>query len=198
MARISPRSKPSTQSVEDSVREITSHKSEAPVKRDAVHTARAASTRLPEHVEEHDPPRQRTRRRKATVNEDKFYIPIEEIPEGLSYEWKRWSVVGEHNPFYIAQMREQGWEPVPPKRHPHWVPPGYNEPHIIKDGMILMDRPMELTEEARREQRQLAKKQVKEAEQRLGHTGAGELTRDHPDVRPRISKEYFRPMTVEE
>lgn len=166
--------------------------------REAVHQSRVVDKRLPEHVEEHEVPRVRTRRRKATVNEDPFYIPAEEIPQGLSYEWKRWSNVGEHDPFYIAQMREQGWEPVPPKRHPNWVPPGYNEPHIIKNGMILMDRPEELTEEARREQRQLSKRQIREAEQRLGKTPQGEMTRQHDGIRPRVTKENVRAVLVED
>ena len=70
-----------------------------------------SDAREPQHEELHAEPR-RTRRRKATVNEDMFYIPVDEIPEGSSYEWKRWSVNGQEDPFYIAQLREQGWEPV--------------------------------------------------------------------------------------
>lgn len=166
--------------------------------REAAHQARVVDKRVVDHVDDHDKPRLRTRRRKATVNEDPYYIPQDEIPEGLSYEWKRWSVVGEHDPFYIAQQREQGWEPVPPKRHPNWVPPGYNEPHIIKGGMILMDRPQELTDESRRELRMLSKKQVREAEQRLGMTPKGELTRDWDGIRPRLEKQVMRPIAIED
>ena len=158
--------------------------------REAAHQPRAASTRFEPHTEDHDTPRLRTRRRKATINENPYDIPIEEIPEGLTYEWKRMSVVGEVDPFYIAAQREQGWEPVPPKRHPNWVPPGYNEPHIVKGGMILMDRPVELTEEFRREMRQVSRRQVREAEQRLGATDPGTLDR----VEPKVVKEYFRPV----
>ena len=147
----------------------------------------------------HATPR-RTRRRKDSVIEDIFYFPVDEIPEGSSYEWKRWTVNGEENPFYIASMREQGWEPVDPKRHPSQVPPGYNQPYIIKGGQILMERPIELTQEARAEQRQLAKRQIREAEQRLGMTPRDTGTRDHPDVRPQIVKEVGRMIsaTIEE
>lgn len=147
--------------------------------------------REPQHEAPHDGTR-RTRRRKATVSEDVYWLPLEEIPEGLSYEWKRWSVKGEEDPFYIASMREQGWEPVDPKKHPNWLPPGYNQPHIIKGGQILMERPMELTEEARAEQRQLSRRQVREAEQRLGTAPRDTGTRDHPGVRPQIVKEVGR------
>lgn len=162
------------------------------------HTPRGKPSRESAHVEEHDAPRVRTRRRKATTSEDAFYIPTEEIPEGLSYEWKCWAVAGQHDPFYLAQQREQGWEAVPPARHPNWVPPGYNEPHIIKGGQILMDRPMELTLEARRELRQMSKQMVREAEQRLGMTPKGELTRDYEGARPKVVKEMMRPVMVVE
>lgn len=167
-----------------------------PTPRPAQHVVRT-DVREPQHEEVHAEPR-RTRRRKATVNDDLFYIPRDEIPEGSSYEWKRHSVMGEEQPFYIASMREQGWEPVNPKRHPTWVPPGYNQPHIIKGGQILMERPIELTEEARREQRFEAKKQTREAEQRLGMTPRDTLTRDHAGVQPRVVKEYVRPQVVED
>lgn len=143
----------------------------------------------------HAAPR-RTRRRKDTVHDDIFYVPVDEIPEGSSYEWKRWSVHGQEDPFYIASMREQGWEPVDPRRHPNWVPPGYNQPYIIKGGQILMERPIELTQEARAEQRQLAKRQVREAEQRVGLTPRGTGTRDHPGVAPTIVKELGRMVTA--
>jgi hypothetical protein len=167
--------------------------------REAAHQPKTISSRTDVHMEDHDPSRVRTRRRNSTINEDIFFLPVDEIPADLSYEWKRYSNVGEVNPFYIAQMREQGWEPVPPSRHPSWVPPGYKEPHIIKSGLILMDRPIELTKEAQREQRQLAVRQIREAEQRLGRTPEGQLSRDADErVKPRITKEWNRPIPIEE
>jgi len=149
-----------------------------------------------QHQPEHQPERKRTRVRNAAF-ENPYDLPLDEIPGDSSYEWKRWSVVGQHDPFYISQMRKQGWEPVDPKRHPNWVPPGYKESSIIKGGMILMERPKYLTEEAQEEMKTAARREVSMAEQRLGMTPKGEATRDHPDVRPRISKEMVR-MVVEE
>lgn len=158
-----------------------------------VHGARVRGHREQRHETSHGEPR-RIRRRKSTAVEDIYYIPVEEIPEGSSYEWKRWSVVGAEDPFYIAQMREQGWEPVDPRRHPTWVPPGYSLPHIIKGGMILMERPIELTEEARAEQRVLARQQVREAEARLGRTPGN----THQRLAPKITKEIMRAVQAEE
>jgi hypothetical protein len=149
---------------------------------------------------EHVPPRVRTRLRKGLVQRDEFFVPIEEIPDGLTYEWKRFSVNGLEDPYYLAQMREQGFEPVPPSRHPNWVPPGYNSPHIVKGGMLLMDRPVEFTLEARAEAHDAANKQIREAEQRLGKTPVGEMTRDDPRVAPKVVKEMGRmvSMAIEE
>ena len=42
-----------------------------------------------------------------------------------------------------------------------------------------------------------ARREVAMVEQRLGMTPKGEATRDHPDVRPRVTKEMVR-MVVEE
>jgi hypothetical protein len=106
--------------------------------------------------------------------------------------------MGQEDPFYFASMREQGWEPVNPKAHPNWLPPGYKEPHIIRGGMILMERPVELTQEARKEQRQLSRQQVIEAEQRLGKTPKDTLTRDHAGARPAITKEVGRMIPIED
>lgn len=158
-----------------------------------IHSPRMRAGRQVQHENEHTEPR-RVRRRKATAVEDIYYIPVEEIPEGSSYEWKRWSVVGAEDPFYIAQMREQGWEPVDPKRHPNWLPPGYNQPFIIKGGQILMERPIELTEEARAEQKVLARRQVREAEARLGRTPGN----THQRLAPKITKEVMRQVPVME
>lgn len=169
--------------------------------RQPMHAAKAVAARESTHGPAHVEPRKRVRQRKSTVNENPFDIPQSEIPEGLDYEWKRWSVAGLHDPFYIASMRSQGWEPVDPKRHPTWVPPGYSEANIIKDGMILMERPMELTLEARKELAQMGKQQVREAEQRLGMSpkvdGVETGTRTLPEVAPRVNKEWGR-MTVED
>jgi hypothetical protein len=149
----------------------------------------------PQHDPVHDHIQRIRRRRGGAGQDNPFELPVEQIPEGSSYEWKRWSNVGAQDPFYIASMRDQGWEPVDPKRHPNWVPPGYNDPYILKGGMILMERPMELTQEANREARQAAQAQISFQEQRLGITPKDTLSRDL--VKPKIVKEIGR-MVVED
>jgi hypothetical protein len=149
----------------------------------------------PQHDPVHDHVQRIRRRRGGAGQDNPFELPLDQIPEGSSYEWKRWSNVGAQDPFYIASMRDQGWEPVDPKRHPNWVPPGYNDPYILKGGMILMERPMELTEDAKREARQAAQAQISFQEQRLGITPKDTLSRDL--VKPKIVKEIGR-MVVED
>ena len=56
--------------------------------------------------------------------------------------------------------------------------------------MILMERPTEIVEEARRRHDYLARKQVRDKEAQIAGTPDGTLTRDHAQVRPQIKKGY--------
>lgn len=169
--------------------------------REPMHGSNAAPAREAVHEDAHDKPRVRTRQRHATHQDSPFDIPKEEIPEGSSYEWKRYSVMAQsadHEGFYLAGMRRQGWEPVDPKRHPNWVPEGYDKPYIVREGQILMERPMKLTIEARKEVRDLSRQQVREAEQRLGLTPKDTMTRNFPGIQNGVVKEIGRMIPVEE
>lgn len=149
---------------------------------------------------EREPVHQRRRRHKLLVNQDKFYIPVDEIPEGSSYEWKRWSVYGQEDPFYLANLREQGWQPVDPKKHPNWLPEGYNQNVILKDGMILMERPMELTQEFNDEISDLNRRQLRDQQARLGQAPEGTAPRKDANKRDlaSIKTEMVRQMVVDE
>src|ERR1700688_1282384 len=103
-----------------------------PLREPAHQQAGRATQREPAHEKP-----ERTRRRKLLTHDDQFWLPVDEIPDThkgmldgnlvVSYEWKRYSNMGQEDPFYIAMLREQGWEPVDPKRHPNWLPPGYDK-----------------------------------------------------------------------
>ena len=164
------------------------------------HVAGAAE-REPMRDPAHEQPRTRTRMRRASVMDDPFYIPLEWIPEGMSVEWKRHSVHGMEDDFYIAQMRRQGWEPVDPRtcapKLRQLVPEGYDKPNLIKAGQILMERPIELTREAIAEARSMSRQQVNEAEERLGRKAkelsSKDLIDDDP-VKAKIQREWNRPI----
>ena len=164
------------------------------------HTPAHHNTTESAHEPVHEKPRVRTRSRTSANQVDQFYVDLKRIPSDVSVEWKRVTNMGQEDPFYIARMREQGWEPVNPKEHPDWVPlpPGYDKPSIIKEGLMLMERPKELTMQAEAEQRQLARNQIVEAEERLGKTPDGTLTRDHEGAKPKVVKEMMRPIQAED
>ena len=129
--------------------------------------------------------------------EDRFRINSSEIPEGWTYEWKRKLVLGQPDPAYEVELMRRGWEPVPLDRHPYMMPPGKGYNTIERDGMILMERPKELTEEARDVEVRKARNQVRQKEQQLASTPDGTMTRDHASARPSIRKGY-EPMAVPE
>jgi len=137
------------------------------------------------------------RRRRHATNDDRFALPGD-VPEGLSYEWKRLAVLNKEDPFYIQSMRENGWEPVDASRHPGWMPNGYTGA-IVKDGMMLMERPQELTDEANAEMRQTAQNQVRDQIVQLGIASPGEFARQNRGGKPlvNVSREYHAPMPVD-
>ena len=68
---------------------------------------------------------------------------------------------------------------------------------IERKGMILMERPMSLTNEARDVELRRARMQVRAKEQQLGSTPDGTMTRDHARVKPNVKKSY-EPMPIPE
>lgn len=129
--------------------------------------------------------------------DDRFRINPSEIPEGWSYEWKRKTVLNQPDPAYEVELLRRGWEPVPLERHPHMMPAGKGYNTIERDGMILMERPKELTDEAKDVELRKARSQVRQKEQQLAATPDGTMTRDHARARPSIKKDYS-PIAVPE
>lgn len=121
---------------------------------------------------------------------DKFYIPKDIVPDGWTYEWKRRLLLGQEDPSYQVSLARMGWEPVPSKRHPEMMPTNWKGETIERDGLILMERPTEIVEEARRIEYMKARKQVRDKEAQLSGTPDGTMTRDHAQTRPKISKSF--------
>jgi len=126
---------------------------------------------------------------------DKFRAPP--APPGWEYEWKRRLLLGQEDPSYQVSLARQGWEAVPTYRHPEMMPLQGNHPTIERDGMILMQRPGVISDEARAAELTRARNQVRVKEQQLNATPDGTLTRDHPSARPQIKKGY-EPIAVPE
>ena len=134
----------------------------------------------------------------VTVSGRKTVYFGQNIPKDISLNWKLFTANGKEYPFYLQAMRKQGWEPVNPQEHPDWLmlPPGYKEDVVIVDGLILMERPMSLTKEAEADNKAVANQRMREARQRLGMTPDNTLTREHDEVKPRVSKEWNRPLPM--
>lgn len=121
---------------------------------------------------------------------DEFYVDISSIPDGWTYEWKRHTLLGAEDPTYTVHLARMGWEPVPCSRHPEMMPQGWSKGTIERKGLILMERPSEVVDEARRLQDRAARDQVRAKEAQLSGTPDGTMTRDHERVRPAIKKSF--------
>jgi len=122
---------------------------------------------------------------------DDFYIDPASVPDGWTYEWKRKLLLGAEDPSHMVQLLRDGWEPVPLDRdamHRAMMPSNWKENTIERKGMILMERPLELSQEVREMNLYRARKQVRDEEAQLAGTPDGTLSRDDPRVRPQIKK----------
>ena len=119
---------------------------------------------------------------------DEFRTP--EAPPGWEYEWKRRTLLGQEDPAYQVQLARTGWDAVPTSRHPEMMPSQGSHPTIERKGMILMQRPAVISDEARAVEARKARNQVRVKEQQLNAAPDGTMTRDHASVRPQISKGY--------
>lgn len=135
--------------------------------------------------------RQRDEDTDATVY-DKFYIDPRDIPDGWDYNWKRYETLGMKDGSYEVELAQAGWEPVDSARHPHMMPMNHKGP-IIREGMILMERPAEISNRAKFMELQEAKRVVSEKERALGMTPSGTFERD--SRRQVVRKEYV-PMEI--
>lgn len=159
----------------------------APVRADATRGAQR---------EQVDPNRM-TRNRRRRDAPDVFRVAKSTIPEGSSYEWKSIAVKGKPSDSHQVNLRENGWRPVPASRHPELLPNDYKGSAIIKDEMMLMERPSYLTDEAKQEDYELAREQVLIKEQALSDTPSGTFTRAHPSARAQTGiRVTHEPMAV--
>lgn len=129
---------------------------------------------------------------------DDFYIPPEYVPEGWSYEWKRKTILGQEDPAYAVSLARKGWEPVPSGRHPSMMPEGSSFATIERKGMVLMERPLELTDEARDIERRRARAQVRQKEEQLNAAPAGQFDRNNKDNSLVKVKKSYESMAIPE
>jgi hypothetical protein len=127
-------------------------------------------------------PMERARRRAAELREhgsfdpggDKYHFDHSIIPAGWSYEWKRVSIYNQPDPSYQVNLAQRGWEAVPASRHPEMMPIGHEGATIDREGMRLMERPAEITDEAKAAERKEARDQVRGKEEQVMAAPAGD------------------------
>lgn len=140
--------------------------------------------------EEQRPVPQRRRMQDAEVADQLWYDPARK-PAHMSYNWKRVTYGGKEDTRHQLRMTQFGaWTPVPRKRHPELVGPNPTDPEgaIIVEGLMLMERPQEFTDEALQEITDEATGRVRAQFQSLGLTPQGTL----PRTGAKVSRGYDR------
>jgi len=146
-------------------------------------------------------------------NEDKFAFDKRIIPNGWDYQWKTKTVKGWEWTDHLVELAQNGWEPVPPQRHDGvFMPKGYKGPTIERLGMILMERDIRLTLQARGYEKRDAHQAVQNSRYMseqfardlpdgaaaavdMGHRGAKQFTGVNVERQPRVadSKHQYDP-----
>lgn len=105
------------------------------------------------------------------VGEDRLAISKDLIPDGMSLQWVTDSVLGQPQPQRRAQFERRGWTPVHPQdfdaRFDGKFTPLGSVDEINVEGLVLMARPTEFTDKARKQERARAVEQVRIKEQAL-------------------------------
>lgn len=151
-------------------------------------------------VKEEDP-RARAARRAAELRQhangsldegtDEFFVEPSVIPPGWTYEWKVRTILGAEDPAHQVKLAREGWEVVPASRHPSMMQSGYKGVEITRKGMVLMERPSEITDEKRDIERRRARLQVRAKEEQLSHAPQGQFERTNKgDDLAKIKKGY--------
>lgn len=127
-------------------------------------------------------------------HKDKYYVDPTKIPDGWSYEWRTYTVVGKENPQYQVQMQRAGWRPVPTKRHPELMPKDWAEGVILIDGMMLMERPKAITDFQRERDKREANAPIENIRAKLSGVPQGHFPRDaDPRTAPQVKVAYQAP-----
>lgn len=108
-----------------------------------------------------------TRTRRSGI--DPFDVPKNFIPKGWDYQWCAIASLGNKEVVRTMQIEfhQNGWRPVPADRHDgYFMPRGEKGPVIVRDQM-LMERPLQMSLDARAEDQRNAIQQMRDRDQAL-------------------------------
>lgn len=128
---------------------------------------------------------------------DKFHIDPTQVPDGWSYEWKRRTVYNAEDPAYQVGLAQTGWEPVPADRHPQFMPEGWKGSTIEREGMVLMERPKQITDMIRKRDERKARAPVEAMEDKLAGAAPGQFERKKSSGESLVNvKKTVEPMPI--
>lgn len=107
-------------------------------------------------------------RHSTQQDHDPYAFAKDLAPSGWFYEWKAIKVVNQEQTSYMAKLYRDGWTPVPAERHPGVFFHGDKTGSIEINGLLLMERPIALHEEAMREAKYAADERVHRAKSERG------------------------------
>lgn len=123
---------------------------------------------------------QRTKTGRIKMNDDPYYIdPNTEVPDGMSWQWIAKAVIGKDDGMFrkhFNDMQRQGWRPVDGASIPRF---GVTSGEVELGGLVLMERPIEMTQEAVEEDYDKARSQLVGQLSKLDDVPAGTLPRDN-------------------
>lgn len=129
---------------------------------------------------------------KRTTISSKFDFDRSKIPPGWSYEFKKASIYGQEDRQYHLSLLRNHWRPVPGSRHPELVGSGAGDHPIIIEGLMLMERPEYLTEEAKREDFVKGQGQMEQQFARLDQIDAIDPRQGFEQSRSTINRTFER------
>lgn len=130
----------------------------------------------------------RLTRKSHSGGQDRYAIDQDKVPSGMSYEWKRKTMLGKEDSEHQLNLSQDHWKPVPASRHPE-LATGTGE--ILRGGLVLMERPAYLTDEAREDERREASSVVQSQAQKL-QGGVPDLPSNYEKRPSRLNRTYER------
>jgi hypothetical protein len=94
--------------------------------------------------------------RKLDIGVNPFEVPEQYREERWDYQWCRSTCFGKPDDANINRMQDTGWRPVMRSQMPGFMTTGRetgSDGAIEHEGLVLMERPLGMTEEAREEHR---------------------------------------------
>lgn len=88
------------------------------------------------------------------INDDMFYVPKHVIPDGMTYEYKAVTVMGNGELAQQSLYHQTNWRPVHHEMHPGVFGGPGSKGSIVKEGLMLMCRAAVFTDMARRQDKQ--------------------------------------------